>query len=205
MNRNKSSQAELEFADIPGTSIRVCVSRWAPGRSEDGCGAERRGAIDRYDPCGTRRGITMFDTAPAYGFGRSEEIVGEAFAQDGRRNRVLIATKVGLNWHDGKCSVTPAPSASARKSRIVAPTAHRLHRPLPGALAGPDRADREHRRELDRLHVPAKSMRSASAIFAGPDGRFRAVAPLHTAQPPYNRSNAPLNGTSCRIVASIAS
>ncbi|MFT5367059.1 MAG: diketogulonate reductase-like aldo/keto reductase [Candidatus Latescibacterota bacterium] len=41
-------------------------------------------------------GITTFDTAPSYGFGLSEELIGRAIA--GQRNRVYIATKVGLRW-----------------------------------------------------------------------------------------------------------
>src|SRR3989442_13523443 len=46
-------------------------------------------------------GITLIDTAPAYGFGRSEELVGRAIAEHGGRERVLIATKAGLAWHAG--------------------------------------------------------------------------------------------------------
>src|SRR5439155_189084 len=46
-------------------------------------------------------GITLIDTAPAYGFGRSEELVGQAIAEQGGRERVLIATKTGLGWHAG--------------------------------------------------------------------------------------------------------
>jgi methylglyoxal reductase len=45
-------------------------------------------------------GITLIDTAPAYGMGRSEEIVGKAIA--GRRNEVVLATKCGLVWHTDK-------------------------------------------------------------------------------------------------------
>jgi aryl-alcohol dehydrogenase-like predicted oxidoreductase len=45
-------------------------------------------------------GATLIDTAPAYGLGRAEEIVGQAVK--GRRGEVLIATKCGLNWHHGK-------------------------------------------------------------------------------------------------------
>lgn len=41
-------------------------------------------------------GINFIDTAPIYGFGRSEEIVGRAIA--GRRDDVVIATKCGLHW-----------------------------------------------------------------------------------------------------------
>ena len=42
-------------------------------------------------------GITLIDTAPAYGMGRSEEIVGRAIA--GRRDQIVLATKCGLVWH----------------------------------------------------------------------------------------------------------
>ncbi|MBB2684018.1 MULTISPECIES: aldo/keto reductase [Rhizobium] len=45
-------------------------------------------------------GVTLIDTAPAYGMGRSEEIVGKALA--GRRDRAVIATKCGLVWHTQK-------------------------------------------------------------------------------------------------------
>lgn len=45
-------------------------------------------------------GVTLIDTAPAYGLGRSEEIVGKALA--GRRDKAMIATKCGLVWHTQK-------------------------------------------------------------------------------------------------------
>jgi hypothetical protein len=38
--------------------------------------------------------INLIDTAPVYGFGHSEEIVGQALAQSGRRDDIIIATKV---------------------------------------------------------------------------------------------------------------
>ena len=43
-------------------------------------------------------GINLIDTAPVYGFGRSEEIVGRALEQHGKREEIVIATKVGLEW-----------------------------------------------------------------------------------------------------------
>ncbi|MFK0166348.1 aldo/keto reductase [Rhizobium sp. NPDC090279] len=45
-------------------------------------------------------GVTLIDTAPAYGLGRSEEIVGKALA--GRRDRAVVTTKCGLVWHTEK-------------------------------------------------------------------------------------------------------
>ncbi|TFG64081.1 MAG: aldo/keto reductase [Spirochaetales bacterium] len=41
-------------------------------------------------------GVNLIDTAPIYGFGLSETIVGKAVR--GRRNKVLLATKTGLVW-----------------------------------------------------------------------------------------------------------
>jgi methylglyoxal reductase len=43
-------------------------------------------------------GINLIDTAPAYGFGHSEEVIGRAI--QGRRDKVVLATKCGLWWQD---------------------------------------------------------------------------------------------------------
>jgi methylglyoxal reductase len=45
-------------------------------------------------------GISLIDTAPAYGQGLSETIVGKAI--EGRRDKVVLATKCGLVWHTQK-------------------------------------------------------------------------------------------------------
>jgi len=45
-------------------------------------------------------GVSLIDTAPAYGKGLAEEIVGKAIR--GRRDRVVLATKCGLVWHTAK-------------------------------------------------------------------------------------------------------
>ncbi|GAB2184698.1 aldo/keto reductase [Roseibium sp. LAB1] len=45
-------------------------------------------------------GVSLIDTAPAYGQGLSEEIVGKAIA--GRRDKVVLASKCGLVWHTRK-------------------------------------------------------------------------------------------------------
>src|ERR1700732_803040 len=113
MNRIPSHHTSMEFVDIPGTSIRasrVALGTWAMGgwmwggsNESDAIGAIHA-AIDR--------GINLIDTAPVYGFGRSEEIVGKALAEGGRRKHVNIATKVGIDWKDGQ------PFRSAGKTRI---------------------------------------------------------------------------------------
>jgi aryl-alcohol dehydrogenase-like predicted oxidoreductase len=95
-------ETEIERAAIPGTSLkvsRVALGTWA-------IGGWMWGGTDEAESVATIRaavehGINVIDTAPAYGFGRSEEIVGKALAEGCLRSRVLIATKVGLEWKDG--------------------------------------------------------------------------------------------------------
>lgn len=47
-------------------------------------------------------GITFFDTAAFYGFGRSETVLGKALAQD--RSKYIVSTKCGLDWDTGEGS-----------------------------------------------------------------------------------------------------
>jgi aryl-alcohol dehydrogenase-like predicted oxidoreductase len=93
----------MEFAAIPGTSLnvsRVAIGTWA-------IGGWMWGGTDEAESIATIRaavehGINVVDTAPVYGFGRSEEIVGKAIAEAQLRSKVVIATKTGLEWQDGK-------------------------------------------------------------------------------------------------------
>ncbi len=57
-------------------------------------------------------GVTLLDTAPAYGSGHSEEVVGRAIA--GRRDQVIVATKVGT-FRRGDRFVRDLKPASIRK------------------------------------------------------------------------------------------
>src|SRR6185436_2818237 len=51
-------------------------------------------------------GINFFDTADLYGYGESERLIGRAFAS--RREKVIIASKVGMLDATGKQDFTPA-------------------------------------------------------------------------------------------------
>jgi aryl-alcohol dehydrogenase-like predicted oxidoreductase len=59
-------------------------------------GADRADAV-RAIHAAIDAGVTLVDTAPVYGFGTSEDIVGEAIHD--RRDQVVLATKCGLVWH----------------------------------------------------------------------------------------------------------
>src|SRR5260370_20373655 len=105
----------METARIPGTDLqvsRIGLGTWAMGGWMWG-GTDEQESI-RTIHSAIDRGITLIDTAPAYGFGKSEEIVGKALAAGGLRQRVSIATKVGLDWSHGQ------PFRHATRERILA-------------------------------------------------------------------------------------
>jgi aryl-alcohol dehydrogenase-like predicted oxidoreductase len=63
-----------------------------------GLGRDRPSTGDRPDRAAVERGITLFDTAQAYGPFTNEEVVGEALAPF--RRQVVIATKFGFSFDD---------------------------------------------------------------------------------------------------------
>ncbi|HXC22045.1 MAG TPA: aldo/keto reductase, partial [Steroidobacteraceae bacterium] len=92
---------ETEFVAIPNTQLkvsRVALGTWAIGGWMWG-GTDQRESIATIHAA-LHQGINLIDTAPAYGFGVSEQIVGAALV--GVRAEAVIATKTGLEWRDGK-------------------------------------------------------------------------------------------------------
>jgi len=133
-------------------------------------------------------GINWIDTAPIYGSGHSEEVVGRAVKQLPSSSRPLVFTKFGL----GLDSVTPNRSAAA--AEVVAECEGSLRR------LGVDRID------LYQLHWPAPQPIGETAAACGrllQEGKIRAIGvsnfsvaqleewratgvPLHSDQPPYS-------------------
>lgn len=176
----------IEIPDAQMTASRVALGTWAIGGWMWG-GTDETQAIRTIHEA-IDRGITLIDTAPVYGFGRSEEIVGKALAEGGRRRRVLIATKVGLDWKDGQ------PFRNASKPRIYKEIDDSLRRLRTDVI------------DLYQVHWPDPAVQIEETAGAMADlqraGKIRAIgvsnfspaqmetfgqlAPLQTAQPPYN-------------------
>jgi aryl-alcohol dehydrogenase-like predicted oxidoreductase len=134
------------------------------------------------------RGITLIDTAPVYGFGRSEEIVGKALTTTELRKWVMIATKTGLDWRNG------VPFRNASRARIVKEVEDSLRRLQTDVIdiyqvhwPDPNTPIEETAAAMGDLFTAGK-IRSIGVSNFTPTQMdvFRAVAPLHTAQPPYN-------------------
>ena len=114
VDQAEALEMKMELVDIPGTSLKVspvAIGTWA-------IGGWMWGGTDEAESIATIRaafehGINIIDTAPAYGFGRSEEIVGKAIAEGRLRADVLIATKAGLQWDGGSVS------RNASRARIL--------------------------------------------------------------------------------------
>jgi aryl-alcohol dehydrogenase-like predicted oxidoreductase len=134
------------------------------------------------------RGVTLIDTAPAYGFGRSEEIVGRALAEGSLRDQVQIATKVGLGWKEG---VLFRDSRAARLRKEIEDSLRRLrtdvidlyqvHWPdLETPIAETATTLEDLRRE-GKVRAIGVSNYSPAQMDA-----FRAVAKLDAVQSPYN-------------------
>ena len=76
----------------------VAIGTWAIGGWKWG-GTDEQDSIDAIR-AGLDAGLNFVDTAPAYGLGLSEEIVGRAIAD--RRDEVVLATKCGMVWDTDK-------------------------------------------------------------------------------------------------------
>lgn len=94
----------MELRKLGNSSVKVtplAFGAWAIGGWLWG-GAEEKDAV-RAIRASYDLGITSIDTAPVYGFGKSEELVGQAMAGI-PRDRYQILTKYGMNWqtHEGE-------------------------------------------------------------------------------------------------------
>ena len=182
-------EMKMELADIHGTSLkvsRVALGTWA-------IGGWMWGGTDEAESISTIRtaldhGINLIDTAPAYGFGRSEEIVGKAIAEGRLRSRVVIATKAGLEWQHGRvfrnasrARILREIEDSLRRLRTDHIDIYQVHWPDP-LVPIEETAEAMH-----ALFNQGKIRAIGVSNFSVDQmERFRRVAPLHVLQSPYN-------------------
>ena len=168
------------------TSSRIGLGTWSMGGWMWG-GSDDAEAIKTVRAA-LELGITLIDTAPAYGFGRSEELVGRAIVEHGGRERVLIATKAGLGWRAG--AVYRDASAerirveiedSLRRLRTSYVDIYQVHWPDPLVPI------EETATALGQLFERG-TIRAIGVSNFSPEQMeiFQAVAPLHVVQSPYN-------------------
>jgi aryl-alcohol dehydrogenase-like predicted oxidoreductase len=181
----------MEFTQIAGKTVsRIGLGTWAIGGLE-------WGAVSDDDAISTilnavNLGINLIDTAPIYGHGRAEELLGRAIREHGKREDFYIATKGGLDWNaePGRSGIF----ADSRTDSLRRELEHSLRR------LGTEFIDLYQVHWPDPL-VPIEETAGLLASFVA-EGKvgalgvsnysviqmeaFRAVAPLASNQPPYN-------------------
>jgi aryl-alcohol dehydrogenase-like predicted oxidoreductase len=182
-------KTNMELTDIPGTSLKVspvAIGTWA-------IGGWMWGGTDEAESIATiqaafEHGINVVDTAPVYGFGRSEEIVGKAIAEGRLRSEVVIATKAGLQWDGARVSrnasrarIMREVEASLRRLRTDYIDIYQVHWPDP-LITIEETAEAMHTL-FEQGKIRAIGVSNFSVVQVE---RFRRVAPLHVLQPPYN-------------------
>jgi len=175
----------LEIKGLEQPASRIALGTWAIGGWMWG-GSDEKSAIDTIRAA-LDLGINVIDTAPVYGFGRAEEIVGKAIS-GGRRKNAILATKAGLEWRDGKILRNSSPQ------RLRAELEDSLRRLKTDVI------------DLYQVHWPDESVafEDTAAVLAGfqQEGKIRAIgvsnftttqmdrfstgARLSAVQPPYN-------------------
>jgi len=176
--------------------IRICNTRLICSRIGLGTCAIGSGMQSRRDEqqaiatvrSAVARGVTLIDTAPEYGFGRAEEIVGKALSKAGLRDRVVIATKVGLEWRNA--AVTRNASAkrirkevedSLRRLRSDWIDLYQVHWPDAGTPLSETASALDDLLEAGKIRAIGVGNFTPAQIQA-----FRRDAPLHAVQSPYN-------------------
>jgi aryl-alcohol dehydrogenase-like predicted oxidoreductase len=176
----------IDIGGLPVPASRIGLGTWAIGGWMWG-GTSAKEAVQTIQSA-VDQGINLIDTAPVYGFGRSEELVGRALMTDGRRARTIIATKVGVEWVNGRIyrnssaeRIREEVESSLRRLRTDYIDLYQAHWPDPSVPVEDTAA------VLGRLLTEGKIRAIGVSNFSVEQiQRFRTVAPLHTVQPPFN-------------------
>lgn len=176
----------LTIRDSEIKASRVGLGTWAIG------GRMWGGTDEQVSICAIHaaldQGINLIDTAPAYGFGRSEEIIGKALSASGMRERVILATKAGIEWSDNRAyrngtkqGIFAEIEDSLRRLEVEYIDLYQVHWPDPLV------AIEETAEAMGQLYEQGRIRAIGVCNFTVEEiERFRRVAPLHTCQTPFN-------------------
>jgi aryl-alcohol dehydrogenase-like predicted oxidoreductase len=98
---------KVEIRGLPRPATRIGLGTWSIGGTA--WSADEEIEAIRTIHAALERGVNLVDTAPLYGLGRAEEIVGRALAT-WRGERPMVATKLGLDWRAGSARRDSSPA-----------------------------------------------------------------------------------------------
>jgi len=179
----------MEFRKIAGTETktsRIGLGTWAIGGSEWG-GTDEKKSIDTILSA-LDKGINFIDTAFAYGAGKSEEIIGKALKESGMREKVVLATKTGLEKHNGEAirnstkeRILKEIEDSLQRLQVDYIDLYQVHWPDPLVPIEETAEVLEKIKEEGKIRFPAVSNYSVEQMK-----KFSAAARLYSNQMPYN-------------------
>ena len=158
---------------------------WGPQEDADSIAAIHR-AVDL--------GLNWIDTAPIYGYGRSEQVVGRALAELGSSRRPLVFTKCTLTWDDrgtvlhntSEASIRREVEDSLRRLQVDVIDLYQIHWPS-RAPNYDDSGVEEAWSTLADLKWQGKVRAIGVSNFdVGQLERVAAIAPVESLQPPYS-------------------
>ncbi|WP_411994687.1 aldo/keto reductase [Agarivorans sp. DSG3-1] len=184
----------MELARLGNSELeitRIGLGAWAMGGLwQWGWGAQQdQDSIDTIQHA-LSLGINWIDTAPVYGLGHSEKIVGKAIK--GLSNKPLIFSKCGFNW-DQQQNIQPCLKAASIKQevedtlkRLQVETIdlYQIHWPNPAEdieEAWQAMAELQQQGKIRYLGVSNHSLEQMEAL--------QKIAPIHAMQPPYSLIN----------------
>lgn len=175
----------LKIHHIEKSVVRIALGTWAIGGSMWG-GPDDDNAIKTIHAA-LDNGINMIDTAPVYGLGHAEEVVGKAI--HGKRDKIVLATKVGLNWDkSGKMFRDSSPKRihqeiedSLRRLNTDYIDLYQIHWPDDKTPVKETAQAMEKLRQEGKIKAIGVSNFSTKQIE-----EFRQYAELAAIQPPYN-------------------
>jgi aryl-alcohol dehydrogenase-like predicted oxidoreductase len=176
----------IKMHNVTPEATRIGIGTWAIGGWMWGGTDEKesiktlRSALDK--------GLNLIDTAPVYGFGTSEKIVGKALKEHGNRENIILVTKVGLDWNN------KGPFRNSSKERIqkeIDDSLKRLDTDYIDVymIHWPDhKVSFEETAEAMQKLMDEGKIKSIAVSNYSPEqmDQFRKVAPIHVCEPPYN-------------------
>jgi aryl-alcohol dehydrogenase-like predicted oxidoreductase len=179
----------MEYSKMNGLNrevSRIGLGTWSIGGFNWG-GTDEQEALETIRAA-LEHGISFIDTAPVYGLGRAEELVGRALTKYGKREKVIIATKVGLEWrgdqvfrNSTRARIMKEIDDSLRRLQIDYIDIYQVHWPDPLVPIEETAAAMHQLYKQGKIRAIGVSNYSLEQL-----NLFQQAAPLHTAQPPYN-------------------
>jgi aryl-alcohol dehydrogenase-like predicted oxidoreductase len=173
----------------------IGVGAWAAGGADWGR-QDEKDSIDAIKSA-VARGVNWVDTAPTYGLGFSEELVGRAIAQLPAGERPMVFTKCSRIWDVGgavRSELSPESlrrecEASLTRLGVDVIDLYQIHQPAP-------EADLEHGWEtLIRLRDEGKVRHIGVSNFSVAQlERLRRIEPVESLQPPYSLIDRRIEG-----------